>query len=697
MSNCVNYGVLFSVLEAEYKNGTFSGRISISDTVINTGECVNDFNTFWILCITLALFFWLFWLVKVMHSAVKNYEVRRFYHTVLGIYDSELPDITWNKDILPKITKVQQEVELCVHKSLLTELDICQRILRTNNYMSAMVYRSPEPLIPFRLGMLCFGDYFYVSTGLKACLEMILFWRGPFSPFDSSWHLRDDYRRAENRDRLAQGLRQRAAFLGVINFVFLPIIFLWQLLYLFLSYTQLIRKDPTWLGARRWSHYGKLYGRLFNELDHQLEGRMQRAYPHARSYMQSFPTHPLLIIFARGCLFFSSSILAVLFILTFIDNEVVRVDGMLTFMTCLGIVATISGALLPDENLVYAPDMLLTEVQRHYRHLPDEWLPRAHSRRTRDEFAALFQYKAIWLLEELISPFMTAYILLFKFPSAALPIVDFFRNFTVDVVGVGDVCSFSLMNVAEQSTPDDELPRHGAGQGGIGYGATQPSIHKSCFALQQAPPEVKAEMSLAQFALSNPGWRPDGGQTQRIVVSRVRNDAAVQQQQQALTSMMLPRMPVGVDMPESFKSGISLDPTSGLFYSAGAMSSSRGPLRGAGVSRLDDYPSFVAPVMDRRNIMSLSGLEGTSLVPRILSESEHAQVQATPSEGKEHPMSKSGPAAVVEEQKEVDPFASLVPLGEPQWRFDTMEADLREEMQAQNTRDSENLNQPPNE
>ena len=33
-------------------------------------------------------------------------------------------------------------------------------------------------------------------------------------------------------------------------------------------------------------------------------------------------------------------------------------------------------------------------------------------------------------------------------------IVDFFRNFTVDVVGVGDVCSFAQMDVRRHGNPN---------------------------------------------------------------------------------------------------------------------------------------------------------------------------------------------------------------------------------------------------
>lgn len=58
-----------------------------------------------------------------------------------------------------------------------------------------------------------------------------------------------------------------------------------------------------------------------------------------------------------------------------------------------------------------------------------------------------------YLLIELLSPIVTPIILYFYLRPRALDIVDFFRNFTVEVVGVGDVCSFALMDVRRHGNP----------------------------------------------------------------------------------------------------------------------------------------------------------------------------------------------------------------------------------------------------
>jgi hypothetical protein len=66
----------------------------------------------------------------------------------------------------------------------------------------------------------------------------------------------------------------------------------------------------------------------------------------------------------------------------------------------------------------------------------------------------LFQYLffllfKVYFLEELLSAFVTPLILCFQFRRRSLQIIDFLRNFTVDVQGVGDVCSFAQLDVAK--------------------------------------------------------------------------------------------------------------------------------------------------------------------------------------------------------------------------------------------------------
>lgn len=57
------------------------------------------------------------------------------------------------------------------------------------------------------------------------------------------------------------------------------------------------------------------------------------------------------------------------------------------------------------------------------------------------------------IIEEQLSPFVIPFILMFVMRRRADRIVDFFRNFTVDIAGVGDVCSFAQMDIRRHGDP----------------------------------------------------------------------------------------------------------------------------------------------------------------------------------------------------------------------------------------------------
>lgn len=155
------------------------------------------------------------------------------------------------------------------------------------------------------------------------------------APFRNRFYLRDEYKSASNKHRLVQDLRNRIALLALINLVFCPIILLYQILYSFFSYAELLKRQPGVFGRRRWSLYGRIYLRDFNELDHELQLRLNRAYKPTVKYMDLF-THPVLIIIARNIAFIAGSLLAVLIVMTVIQEDLLTAHNVLTVITALG-------------------------------------------------------------------------------------------------------------------------------------------------------------------------------------------------------------------------------------------------------------------------------------------------------------------------------------------------------------------------
>lgn len=156
---------------------------------------------------------------------------------------------------------------MCIHKDQLTELDIYHRILRFKNYSVAMMNKS---LLPARVFLPVLGDTAVLSRGLRYNIDWILFCKddrlrnehspsnplfpppppppgGPWSPFESNWHLREEYKRANRRLELAAKLSAQITWVALANLVFSPVIFLWQLMYFFCSYGDVwTMEKPLW-------------------------------------------------------------------------------------------------------------------------------------------------------------------------------------------------------------------------------------------------------------------------------------------------------------------------------------------------------------------------------------------------------------------------------------------------------------------
>ncbi|XP_061934032.1 autophagy-related protein 9A isoform X2 [Apis cerana] len=259
--HCINYSLLF-------KNGK-ERKISISDVILSTSECVASMGLITWICILVAAIFWILRLVKVLYHCTQFWDIKLFFNTALKIEDCDLDNLTWH-EIQKRVREVQKEQEMCIHKRELTELDIYHRILRFKNYMVAMINKS---LLPVRLKVPIIGEIIFLTRGLKYNMELLLFW-GPWSPFENNWHLKEDYKKLNKRQELARALSKHILWVGIVNFLLCPLILLWQILYSFFNYGEIIKREPGTLGTRMWSLYGRLYLRHFNELDHELNARL---------------------------------------------------------------------------------------------------------------------------------------------------------------------------------------------------------------------------------------------------------------------------------------------------------------------------------------------------------------------------------------------------------------------------------------
>ena len=72
-----------------------------------------------------------------------------------------------------------------------------------------------------------------------------------------------------------------------------------------------------------------------------------------------------------------------------------------------------------------------------------------------------FQMRLSYIIEEVLSPIVTPYVLIFKLRYRAHEIIDFFRQNTTDIQGVGDVCKLAQLDLKQPSSQSDSYDQDG--------------------------------------------------------------------------------------------------------------------------------------------------------------------------------------------------------------------------------------------
>jgi autophagy-related protein 9 len=173
------------------------------------------------------------------------------------------------------------------------------------------------------------------------------------------------------------------------------------------------------------------------------------AYPYANHYLAQFPKDKTeqasaFIAFVAGAFAF------VLFMITIFDSEFFlnfEITPGTTALFWIGLfsaVYRVARSSSPQEGQVADPEYYIQHVIYHTHYEPASWRGRLHTDEVRAEFAEMYQPKVLIFAEEILSMVITPFLLIFRLPNCSARIVDFFREFSIVVDGVGVVCSYSM-------------------------------------------------------------------------------------------------------------------------------------------------------------------------------------------------------------------------------------------------------------
>jgi autophagy-related protein 9 len=194
------------------------------------------------------------------------------------------------------------------------------------------------------------------------------------------------------------------------------------------------------------------------------------SYPFAARYVDQFPKDKTVQL-SRFVAFITGALAAVLALASVVDPElflgfeITHERTVLFYLGVFGTVWAVARGAVPEETLVFDPEFALNNVVEYTHYLPAHWRGRLHSDDVRKEFSLLYQMKVVIFLEEILSLIFTPFILWFSLPKCSERIVDFFREFTIHVDGLGYVCSFAVFDFKRAADGGAHLrPRHAQGQ-----------------------------------------------------------------------------------------------------------------------------------------------------------------------------------------------------------------------------------------
>ncbi|KAM0298353.1 hypothetical protein ACHAPM_008423 [Fusarium culmorum] len=420
-------------------------------------QCTRKMSGLWNFAIWLYTFFFIWKCVQYFVEIRRLTYIRDFYIYLLDIPEQDMQTISW-QDVVARIMALREENPKTAtnisprlrqfmgsqSKERLDALDIANRLMRKENYLIAMINKDILDLslpVPFLRGRQMFSKT--MEWYLQYCiLDMA---------FNELGQVQQDFLRPDRRRLLSQKLRQRFLFAGFLNLLFAPVVLAYVVIVYFFTYYYEYQKDPKQAAARKYTSLAEWKFRQFNELPHIFYERLHMSYPFATRYIDQFPKRITEAV-ARTIAFMSGAITAILAIGSVLDSELflnfeITKDRPVIFY--LGVFAAIwatTRGMVSEETLVFNPEYALRNVIEYTRYVPDHWKNKLHSSEVKQEFSELYKMKVVIFLEEMMGIITTPMLLLFSLPRCSDQIVDFFREFTIHVDGLGYVCSFAVFD-----------------------------------------------------------------------------------------------------------------------------------------------------------------------------------------------------------------------------------------------------------
>ncbi|MBW0479481.1 hypothetical protein O181_019196 [Austropuccinia psidii MF-1] len=497
-------------------------------------KCVSRFSGFGLLFVLGFSSYYAWKVLKFGQEIARLWQMHEFFTHLLEVSEADIQTIPWH-GIVDKLSALthqhpssfahqdQRSIgSQSVQQRKLDAHDIANQIMREHNYLIALFNKDILDLRP-PLPNKMVGNALFAETHLTTSLE----WNVTFCLrgylFDQRGQVKPEFLVSRLNSSLASGLRKRFMLLALANTALAPFIVIYVLIYSFFRYFEEYHKNPSSIGSRSFTRLAQWKFREYNELPHLFQSRLLKSYSISKRYVDQFPKTKTTIL-AKFVSFIAGSFAAILIVLSLFDPdaflhfEITQDRSVLFYIGLFGSILAISRGMIPKplEEPIETSEEMMEQIVQLTHYFPSHWYGKLHGLEVYNEFCGLFQLKIINFLQEIMSVLLTPFILWYNFTDERCQrIVDFFREFTIHVDGIGYVCSFALFDFNKLGLDQDE-------------DSSSPIPHQKAALTDLRPRPIQQERqqdidkmgrSMLSFVAHHPNWEPSN-QTASLYLSK---------------------------------------------------------------------------------------------------------------------------------------------------------------------------------
>ncbi|KAH9447897.1 hypothetical protein MJO28_011440 [Puccinia striiformis f. sp. tritici] len=530
-------------------------------------QCVSRFSGLTLLLVLAFSGYYSWRVLKFGHEISKLWKMHEFFTELLEVTEADIQTIPWYrlveqlsrlKDSHPATIATeenegrgrrdhQQRIPVpsvpnmnnqSVLQRKLDAHDVANQIMREQNYLIALFNKDILDLRP-PLPNWMVGNILIADKHLTTSLEWNLLFSLRGFLLDSRGQVKPEYLVSSRVDpTMALRLQRRFKLMAIINLIFGPFIVVYVLIYSFFRYFEEYHKNPSSIGSRSFTRLARWKFREYNELPHLFQERLESSYSLSKRYIDHFPKTKTTIL-AKFVSFIAGSFAGVLIVLSlwdpdlFLHFEISSERSVIFYIGLFGSILAISRGMIKEEKSpsqeegkIENPGELMERIINLTHYLPNHWYGKLHGLEVFNDFGKLFQLKIIIFVNELMSILLTPFILWFNFDlDRSQKIIDFFREFTIHVDGIGYVCSFSVfdfnrleIDTSPGPSANPQLHRHPTAGTRVGQPPAPMTTAPPTTNLQQNDIN-KMERSLLSFVAHHPNWEPSN-QTASLYLSK---------------------------------------------------------------------------------------------------------------------------------------------------------------------------------